>query len=141
MLFNTSYANKEFDHESVAIVGPSYSLIQKLVNGPKGSSRLIIDGFSPKIQAQIKSSSSLHYANIELRPKGIIVHFTQGLERFAWIIPYYRLAIYNTSKFSIHGDGQFIKFRKDKHYKSAKGFIEKMAQDKIDFLNLDYYQD
>ena len=140
MTFNTSYTNKEFDQETDSIVGPAFTLIQKLINGPKGSNRLIIDGFSPKFHAQIKNTSSLNYANIELRPKGIIVHLTQNLERFAWVIPFYRLVIYNNATFSIHSDGQFLQLRKDKHYRSAKRFIEHMAQAKIDFLNLDYYQ-
>ena len=67
------------------------------------------------------------------------MHFTNGLDRYSWIIPYYRLVIYNTQTFSVHANGHFIKCKKDRYYKDSKKFIKKMSDLKNDFLNLDYY--
>ena len=94
---------------------------------------------SPKLNLGNLKFSEIDYGNIELRPKGIIVHYTKKLESFSWVIPYYRLAFYNSQSFSIHANGNFIQFLKNKNYKTNKKFIEKMITLKNDFLNLEYY--
>ena len=96
-----------------------------------GSSRIMIEELSPKLQPENMQSVAINYANIELRPKGIIVHFTNRLDRYSWIIPYYRLVIYSTQTFSIHSNGSYIQFKKNKNYQNNKKFIHKMT----DFKN------
>ncbi|MDT0606313.1 hypothetical protein [Croceitalea rosinachiae] len=139
MIFNTTHKNEDYDIESVALAGKPFSLIQRIKQGGIGSSRLMIHKISPKLNLGKLKFSEIDYANIELRPKGIIVHFTKKLERFSWIIPYYRLVIYNAQSFSIHANGNFIQFLKNKNYKQNKKFIDKMVQLKNNFLNLEYY--
>lgn len=139
MLFNTTHKNKDYDTESASLIGKSFNLIQRLKQGGIGSSRLMIHKISPKLNPDKLKSSEIGYANIELRPKGISIHFTKKLERFSWIIPYYRLVVYNSQLFSIHANGNFIQFLKNKNYKENKKFIDKMLQLKNNFLNLGYY--
>ena len=139
MLFNTSYTNKEYTKESAKMLGKAYSFFEKLKMGGIGSSRLIIDELSPKLQAKNPQTTAITYANIELRPKGIIVHFANRLDRYSWIIPYYRLVTYSNRSFSLHANGNFIKFRKNKNYRSNKKFIDKMIDLKINYLKLGYY--
>ena len=139
MLFNTSYTNKEYTKESAKMLGKAYSFFEKLKMGGIGSSRLIIDELSPKLQAKNPQTAAITYANIELRPKGIIVHFANRLDRYSWIIPYYRLVTYSNRSFSLHANGNFIKFRKNKNYRSNKKFIDKMIDLKINYLKLGYY--
>ena len=139
MLFNTSYKNDDYINESDDKLGKSFSLFEKIKMGGVGSSRLMIKGLSPKLEPKNMKSLSINYANIELRPKGIIIHFANKLERYSWLIPYYRLVIYNTEAYSIHSNGSFIKFRKNKNYQDNKKFITKMMNYKNDFLNLGYY--
>ena len=139
MLFNTSYTNKEYTKESAKMLGKAYSFFEKLKMGGIGSSRLIIDEISPKLQAKNPQTTAITYANIELRPKGIIVHFANRLDRYSWIIPYYRLVTYSNRSFSLHANGNFIKFRKNKNYRSNKKFIDKMIDLKINYLKLGYY--
>ena len=69
------------------------------------------------------------------------MHYTSKLERFSWVIPYYRLNIYNSQFFSIHADGSFIQFEKNKNYKENKKFLDRMSQAKIDVLGLGYYDE
>lgn len=139
MVFNTTYKNEDYTIESASLVGNKFTLLQRIKLGGIGSSRLIIDKTSPKLNLGKLKFSELDYGNIELRPKGIIVHYTRKLERFSWIIPYYRLVIYNAQSFSIHANGNFIQFLKNKNYKENKKFIDRMIEYKNDFLNLDYY--
>jgi len=139
MLFNTSYTNKDYIKESAHIVGKEFSFFEKIKIGGIGSSRLVIEELSPKLRPKSIKSSDINYANIELRPKGIIIHFTNKLDRYSWIIPYYRLVTYNTQRFSIHSNGNFMQFKKNKNYQDNKKFIDKMIDTKNNFLNLGYY--
>ena len=139
MIFNTTHTNKEYDAESKLITGNKYSFLESIKLGGIGSGRLFINSISEKINLGKLSFSEINYGNIELRKKGIIVHFTNKLERFSWIIPYYKLAFYNTDYFSIHSEGNFIKFIKNKNYFNNKKFIDKIIDNKTTFLSKDYY--
>ena len=139
MVFNTTHKNEDYNIESATLVGKAFSLTQRIKKGGIRSSRLIIHTRSPKLNVGKLKFSEIDYGNVELRPKGIIVHFTKKLERFSWIIPYYRLVIYNAQSFSIHANGNFIQFLKNKNYKENKKFIDKMMLLKNDFLKLEYY--
>ncbi|MFT5736042.1 MAG: hypothetical protein ACI9SG_000377 [Maribacter sp.] len=139
MLFDTSYTSKDYIKESTNMVGNAFSFFERLKMGGIGSSRLIIEELSPKLQPKNMESFAINYANIELRPKGIILHFTNKLDRYSWIIPHYRLVVYSTQTFSIHSNGNFIQFRKNKNYRDNKKFIDRMVSLKNKFLNLGYY--
>lgn len=139
MIFNTTYNNEDFRIHSDELVGKPFSLLDRIKMKGIGSRRFIIKELSDKLQPTQKQFSELDYGNIELRPNGILVHFTNRLERFSWCIPYYRLVVYNASFFSIHAEGNFIKFMKNKNYVENKKFIDKMIDLKNEFLKLDYY--
>lgn len=139
MVFNTSYKNSVYTKKSIEVVGKAFSFMEKIKMGGVGSSRLIIKELSTKLQPKNAQTIDDNFANIELRPKGIIIHFTNRLDRYSWIIPYYRLVIYRAQTFSIHANGHFIKFKKNKNYIDNKKFIDKMIDSKIEFLNLGYY--
>ncbi len=139
MIFNTTYRNEDFDDESTILVGKKMTLLERIKHGGIGSGRLMIQHMSPKLNLAKLKFSEVDYGNIELRPKGIIVHYTRKLERFSWVIPYYRLVIYNSDFFSIHANGNFIQFLKNKNYTENKKFINKMVDIKNNFLDLEYY--
>ena len=139
MVFNTTYKNEDYDIESALLVGDKFTLFQRVKQGGIGSGRLIIDKTSLKLNLSKLEFSEINYGNIELRPKGVIIHYTGKFERFSWIVPYYRLVIYNTQSFSIHSNGNFIQFLKNKNYRENKKFIDRMIHLRNDFLNLEYY--
>ena len=139
MVFNTTYKNQDFDIDSATLVGKPFSLIERIKQGGIGSGRLIIKEISPKLNLGKLKFSEIDYANIELRPSGVIIHYTNKLERFSWVVPYYRLVIYNAQSFSIHANGNFIQFLKNKNYRENKKFIQRMSTGKNNFLNLEYY--
>ena len=99
---------------------------------------MIIDTVSPNLQQYLNKTADLNYANIELRPKGILVRITRRLDNFTWAIPYYQLYTYMTSGLSIHGQGEFLQFKNDRFLKNNKEFIKKMLDIKVVFTK-DHY--
>lgn len=126
MLFNTSYKNEDYVKESNRMIGGEYSFLTKLKMRGVGSHRLVIEELSAELTLQNMQRIDDNYGSIELRPRGIIIHFANRLDRYSWIVPYYQLSIFNSLTFSIHSNGKFIKFKKDKNYQKNKEFINKM---------------
>ena len=125
-IYNISYKDKETDKLINEEMGNAYSLIKKLQLGGIGSRRLVIEHFSENINHLKLKVSGLQYANIEIRPKGIIIHINQGIYTYAWTIPFFRLSIYNGDFFTIHGNGNYIQFNKEKSWKENRNFLQKL---------------
>ena len=87
MLFNTSYKNKDYEEECQSQLGKPYSFLDKVKMNGVGSSRLIIVELHDELAPSYVQETDIKYASIELRPKGIIIHFSNRLERYSWIIP------------------------------------------------------
>ena len=119
-----------YDRQTRALVnekmGKPFSLLKRVKLLGIGSTRMIIEKVSPQLMQYLGTSSSLDYANIELRPQGIIIHFRQKMREYIWLIPYYHLQTYQSEFFSIHAQGHFMKFRLNSVYPLNKKFIRKM---------------
>ena len=135
-LYNITYKNKETEKEINAEMGKPFGLIEKLKLGGIGSRRMIIENFSEDIKNLALKVSGIQYANIELRPNGIIVHINQGIYTHAWTIPYFRLSIFNGDFFTIHGGGNYIQFNKEKSWKENKEFLQKIVKLKSEFVSV-----
>ena len=133
-LYNITYKNKETDKEINAEMGTPFGLIEKLRLGGIGSRRMIIENFSEDLKSLALKVSGIQYANIELRPNGVIVHINQGIYTHAWTIPYLRLSIFNGDFFTIHGGGSHIQFNKEKSWKENKEFLQKIVKLKSEFV-------
>ena len=138
MILNTTYTDEDNEATINELVGKSFSLWEKLKMKGTGSGRMIITDVSPRLERALLNGSDINYANIELRPKGILVRITRRLDNFTWIIPYYQLYTYLTNGLSIHGQGEFLHFRNDRFLKNNKDFIKKMLNLKVIFTK-DYY--
>lgn len=139
MIYNTTHTNLDYNEMANGLLGRSFPILTRLKMGGIGSQRMIIAELGSKLQPEQIQFSELTYGNIELRPVGIIVHFTNRQLRFSWCVPYYKMHIYNSTFFSIHAEGTYIKFRKNKQYAENKKFIDKMIDLKNKHLNLNYY--
>ena len=135
-LYNITYKNKETEKEINAEMGKPFGLIEKLKLGGIGSRRMIIENFSEDIKNLKLKVSGIQYANIELRPNGIIVHINQGIYTHAWTIPYFRLSVFNGDFFTIHGGGSHIQFNKEKSWKENKDFLQKIVKLKSKFVSV-----
>ena len=126
MILDTTYSNKEHSILINDLVGKPYSLIRSLKMKGVGSQRMIIEGVSPNMKDYLNTVTDINYANLELRPLGVLVRINKGLKNFTWIIPFYQLVIYKTNGISIHADGRFIHFRNNKTFKENKAFFDKL---------------
>ena len=131
MIFNSTYTDKKKELEVEKLIGKKYSLFSSIKFNGVGSKRLIIEETSPKFKKIIIQKNDLIYSNIELRYRGIIVYIAEGLNRFSWVIPYYKLVIYKTPNYSIHFDGNFIRFSNDLNFKENLKFFKKLKHHQL----------
>ena len=133
MLVETTYDNKENKELINDLVGKPFSLLQSIKMNGIGSKRMIVDDVSPNMNSLINAVSDINYANIELRPKGILILINKGLKNFTWVIPYYQLVMYKVNGSSIHAQGRFIHFKNNKTFKENKSFFNKLMDQKIKY--------
>jgi hypothetical protein len=132
MIFNTTLKNKDATATMNDLLGEPYSFVKAIKLGGVGSKRMIIDAVSPGFLKLINAVSDINYGNIEIREKGIVIHINKGLKNFSWAIPYYQLHTYKTEGFSIHAQGNFVRFKNTKLLKENKNFIDKIINCKIE---------
>jgi len=133
LILDSTYTNKEHKKIINDSIGKPFSFIESLKMGGVGSKRMIIEDVSPNMNQYINKVSDLNYANIELRPNGILIYIGKGLKNFTWVIPYYQLVVYKTNGTSIHAQGKYIHFRNNKMFKENKSFFNKIMNAKISF--------
>ena len=126
MIFSTTHINKEAKELTNDLLGLPFSFYQSLKMGGIGSKRMIIEETSQNIVDYTNKISDVNYANIELRPEGIIVLLNKGLNNYNWVIPFRQLVIYKSDRLSIHAQGKYICFKNNMLYRENKKFIAKM---------------
>ena len=131
MIFTTTHTNKEAKNLTNDLLGFPFTFYQSLKMGGIGSKRMIIEETSQNLSNYLNKVSDVNYANIELRPGGIIVLLNKGLNNYSWVIPYRQLVIYKTDGTSIHANGRFINFKHNKTFKENKAFFDKLINIKV----------
>ena len=128
MLKNISYNNPKIIDEVNNYVGKSYTILQRLKIGGIGSSKLIINSADSIIENLLNLDNNLNYCNIEIRPKGIIIHFKSLLETYGLIVPFYKLKIFKgkANEYSIYIDNFFIKVNASE--KNEHDFLKKILR-------------
>lgn len=117
------------------MVGKPFSFFTILKMNGIGSKRMIVDEVSPNLSRYLNTVSDLSYANIELRPKGILLCINKGLRNFTWVIPYYQFYMYKTNGVSIHAQGKFVHFKNNRTHKENKAFFDKLSSLKVAYDN------
>jgi len=130
MIFNSTYTDKEKELEVEKLIGKKYGIISSIRLNGVGSKRLIVQETSQNLKKIIIQKSDLIYSNIEIRPGGVIVYIAEGLNRYSWVIPYYKLVIYKTPNYSIHSEGDFIRFSNGLNVKENLKFFKKLLKHK-----------
>lgn len=111
MILETTYTNKETIRQINLLTGKPYTFRERWRMGGIGSKRMVIENISKEYEEYLNSSHYRTYANIELRPKGILLHFRLKLESYAWVMPYQDLKIEFGEKLTLHSDGKFVTFK------------------------------
>ena len=128
MIKNITYNNPEIQKEIDALVGKSYTLIQRIKMKGTGSARHQIMECSSEIHALLQLDNNTNVCSIEIRPRGVVIHFRSILETFGWAIPYYKLSIYKTDQqhYSMHADQHKIMIKCSQH-----DFIKRIMDEKL----------
>ncbi|MDP5105755.1 MAG: hypothetical protein NWQ31_06255 [Polaribacter sp.] len=132
MLYNTTYKNKDAEATINNLIGKRYSFFESIKLKGTGSKRMIIEDVSIGFKTNMNTVSDVNYGNIELRSKGIIIHINKGLQNYSWAIPFYQLHIYKTNCYSLHAQGNYVRFKTDKLYKENKTFLDRILQLKVE---------
>ena len=128
MLKNISYNNPKIIDEVNNYVGKPYTILKRLKIGGIGSSKLIINSADSIIENLLNLDNNLNCCNIEIRPKGIIIHFKSLLETYGLIVPFYKLKIFKgkANEYSIYIDNLFIKVNASE--KNEHDFFKKILR-------------
>ena len=126
MILDSTVLSKKQKQEMDQLVGSSFSIWDSLRLKGIGSSKLNIESYSEKFKPFLEQNNSLNYCNIELRPKGIIVHINKRASRLSWVIPYYCLSLFSSEHLGIHSTGHFLKIKHDDLYNKSVSFIQKV---------------
>lgn len=133
MIVDTTYTDKTVNQLINDLVGKPFSLYEIFKMRGTGSKRMIIDEASPNFSSYLNTNSDPTYANLELRPNGVLIRINKGLRNFTWVIPFYQLVIYKTNGSSIHAQGKFIHFKNNITFKENKSFFKKLLDRKVEF--------
>lgn len=130
MLVNISYNEPKIKLAIEEEVGKPFGLKDRWAMGGIGSGKLFITETSIDIHNLLVLDQNINQCNIELRPKGIIVHFRSLLETYGLVIPYYKLKIYKgkAEEYSIYKDHSTIKVAAKN--KSIHAFFRKISNQK-----------
>lgn len=132
MLYNATYKNKDAEATINNLIGKRYSFFESIKLKGTGSKRMIIKEVSIGFKSIMNNVSDVNYGNIELRSKGIIIHINKGLKNYSWAIPFYQLHIYKTNGYSIHAQGNYVRFKTNKLYTENKTFLDRILQLKVE---------
>ncbi len=109
MIYQTTYQDQDIVKRIEGSVGSSYSLVQRLHWKGIGSERIRILRLSPGLQKVL--NGPIESGNIEIRPKGVLVHFKMFNETFAWTAPFNSIRFFkNGDQYTIYSNENYIKF-------------------------------
>jgi len=128
MIFDGTYIDEETEKKLNVELGKSFGLIERFRLGRVGSHRMMIENASTGFASILSKATGIVYGNIELRPKGILVHINVKNTRYSWAVPFFRMTVYQSNYYSIHANGEFISFRKDVNFSRNKAFLRSMLE-------------
>ncbi len=133
MILETTYNYKEIREEISDAVGKPIPFFKRLRMGGNGSQRLVIVEAFEELEHLISVDNKSKFCNIEIREKGIIVHFRSRLESYAWVVPFYLLSIFKSdNSFSIFSGVEFVRLKAAHNSVLNQKFIKKILDCKAE---------
>lgn len=127
MIKNISYNYKEVNEEISETVGKSYSFLKRLKLGGSGSQRYVFIEAFKDIERLYEGDNKTRFCNIELREKGIILHFRARQETYTWVVPYHMMSLFKSDdSFSIFAGAEFVRLKAAHNAKLNHSFVKKM---------------
>lgn len=133
MILDTTVTTKEEEQLIITKVGKPISLLKRFKLGGIGSYKMTVVNYSAGFK-KLRNSQDTLSANIELRPKGVLIHLNQRATRYTWVVAYYQLAVFNSKTYNLHAAGEFLKFKKDKAFTLNDKFLKKLLGEKQKYV-------
>lgn len=113
MLYDTSIKDNEIKQAMNDAVGKPYNIVDMFFRGVGtiGSSRMEVVEHSKLFDKVMRQRKQAVFANIAIRPKGIVVVIFIRTSNYSWVIPYRYLSVFKTDLLVIHGQGEFLKLK------------------------------
>ncbi len=136
VVFDITYSEKAVIEEVNQLVGKPYSFFQRLQLGGIGSERIQIMESSPKVSDFLQHDVAINYCNLELRPKGMIIHLKYKLKDLAWVIPWGKSSFFSSAHgLKIYGGADFVVLQKMYRGSNLDKFIKKMMKARATYLD------
>ena len=131
MVLNTSHSDPKIERQISVLVGESFSLLKRFEMRGIGSPKLEILQASTDLHNILSVNQDRLRCSIELRPKGVIIHFKSRLDTYALPIPYHKLSIYKgeSNSYSLFMDQYKLKINASDSM--VKAFIQKVLNAKV----------
>lgn len=111
-VFDTTHNERKIIEAINEYLGTPIPFLQRFKRGGIGSRRMVIEDLSPELHAYVNARHYLTYSNIELRPKGIMVHIHKTLDNFAWCLRYEQInLVVAGDDMRLEAEDLFIVFR------------------------------
>lgn len=90
---------------------------------------------SEDLYLSLPTQSNYYNINLEIRPKGLIVHFKYNGKHLQWPISFFKLAIYQSKYISIYEGNTCIRFDKEGLSAQDFDFIKQIQKQKSKFID------
>ncbi|UGU14589.1 hypothetical protein LS482_12875 [Sinomicrobium kalidii] len=132
MLLYASCNDTQNKKKIESAVGKPYTIADRVKIGGVHSPKMDIVSSSVQLHNLLILNQTDSTCIIELRPQGIILRFTAILDKYALVIPYYKLSIHkvNTNLYIIYKDDYHVKV--DARNETGRDFIKKILKSKSD---------
>jgi hypothetical protein len=136
VIYNVTRTDKNTDREVYNLLGKPFGLLHKLKNGSIGSEPFIIMDCSADFSIDIQSNDYDRKSNIELRPKGIILHYRKKSSSFIWPIAFKDLIIsYSREELGISDGRLNVSLNPRVKSKKESAFVLKMMANQAAYLD------
>lgn len=138
MVFDLTYDNRQANLEIDKLIGKPFGVFNIKRWSGIGSERLIVKSAEGKLGDIFKENFRQNFANIEIRPKGILIRVRYRLEVFAVAIPFGQLSVFKTDPnyFSLFGGTEKITLTNYQGRSFDQKFLNKILAAKAE-----YYQE
>ena len=135
MLVDLTYSSKEINKKIDAVVGPAFAVFSRSRWKGIGSERLVITNATGNLAELFGGKFTQHFANIEMRPAGIVIRIRYRLEVYGIIIPYAKLTLFenNPNELNVYGDDVKMTLRNYHGRAINQRFITKLIKAKAHY--------
>lgn len=131
--FDHNIPNKKMEDLKLSAIGEAYDVWELVKMPPVRSGNLIIHEMHVEGLAFNAANANLWHCNIEIRKKGVDIHFRNGDGHFSWVVPFYRLSMFHSEHLTIHSNGFFVRLKNG--YTLKSNFFQLLISKKNEALN------